>query len=338
MKNIGIIGAGLQAKRRLPAILEDSDYRVIRIIDRKVKKAQQLAKLCGALSSTKWKEAINDKSIDIVLVLTYPDTHSEISIAAMKAGKDVLCEKPLARTLDEASDMVKTANQTKRILKCGFNHRYHPAVSAAHKYFTENKIGKLIFGRGRYGISGRANLEKEWRSDPKIVAGGQLMEQGIHLVDLASWFFGEIKEVTGFVNTAYWPIKPLEDNAFALLKNENGAIVSIHSSLTQWINLFNFELYGEKGAIEISGLGDSYGTEKLVITTKSKGPFTQKIFEYRGGDVSWHNEWKDFSRAIKTRKKPMTDGLDGYMAMKIVSSIYNSSKTGQAIRIGGKRV
>lgn len=334
-KYVAVIGAGLQAKRRLPAILHTPQYKIAWIVDIVPEKAQELAVQYGAQYETNWHKAVSDKKIDAVLVLTYPDSHAAISIAAMKNGKDVFCEKPLAKTEDEVLAMVQTAKKNRRILKCGFNHRYHPAIAAAYKLFKEQcVIGKPIFGRAKYGIAGRQGLEKEWRSDPGIVGGGQLMEQGIHLIDLYRWFLGEIKEVVGFADTAYWNIKPLEDNAFALLRTKDMVPISIHSSLTQWINTFEFELYGEKGSLTVQGLGSSYGVEKLTIGFRDlQGSFAYKVIEYRGADSSWQNEWEGFIEAMKTRKEPMGNGWDGLRAIKIVYAIYKSSKARRIIEI-----
>lgn len=332
MKNVAIIGAGLQGKRRIVPILEDKDYKVSWVIDLIPERSQKLAKLCGAKFGTSWCNAVDDKNVDVVLVLTYPDSHAQIAIEAMQKGKDVLCEKPLAKTLDEAKKMIEVAQKTKKILKCGFNHRHHPGVLEAYRLFKDNTIGKAVFGRGTYGIIGRKGLEKEWRSDPKKVSGGQLMEQGIHLIDLFCWFLGDMEKVTGLVNTNFWPIRPLEDNGFALMQNKNGVISSIHSSLTQWINLFVFEIYGEKGAIIIEGLGGGYGDEKLKILQHVQNkPFLYKTIEYRGSDKSWQNEWQEFSNAIKTRKQPAGNGDDGYRAMEIVNAVYRASKTGRTV-------
>src|ERR1700719_2649219 len=334
-KKVALVGAGLQARRRVPSIAEDRDYEVALIIDRKEEKAAALAKNFGAAVSTNWEAAINDPAIAFVVVLTYPDSHATISLAAMEAGKDVLCEKPLSRTEEEARVMLETANRTGRILKCGFNHRFHPAVLEAHRLFASGQIGKPVFGRARYGIAGREGIEKEWRSDPRIVSGGQLMEQGIHLVDLFRWFVGEMTRVTGMATAAHWPMpQPLEDNGFVIMQSDSGIICSLHSSLTQWINLFEFEIYGSHGSLTVSGLGSSYGVEKLTISQHDpNGPFASRTIEYRGGDSSWKLEWLEFTRAIGTRGQPLGNGEDGLRAMQIVNAAYAASREGRTIRL-----
>lgn len=334
MKQVAIIGAGLQASRRAPVISDDPGAEITAVVDSELARAQALCRRYGGRPSRDWRPVVKDPAIDIVLVLTYPDSHGAIAAAAMKAGKDVLCEKPLTRTLAEARKLVATARETKRILKCGFNHRYHPAILEAYRLFREGVIGRPVFGRSRYGIAGREGLEKEWRSDPEIVGGGQLMEQGVHLMDLWHWFLGQISQVRGVVTTNLWPIAPLEDNGFALLQTRAGVTVSLHASLTQWINLFDFELYGEKGFLEVRGLGASYGVETLTINRyDSQGPFSHETIEFRGGDSSWKTEWQVLTEAIASRQSPPGDGEDGLRAMELVKAVYRASKTGRVINL-----
>jgi predicted dehydrogenase len=331
-RKVAIVGAGLQAGRRAPAVAEDPQFQIALVVDLVRERAERLAKPYGADVDTDWRALTRRNDLEAVLVLTYPDSHAAIAIAAMEAGQHVLCEKPLAYSVEQARDMVDAAKRTGRVLKCGFNHRHHPAVLQAHRLFVEGAVGKPAFGRGRYGIAGRTGLEKEWRSDPAVAPGGQLMEQGVHLVDLFRWFFGEMAEVTGMMSTTCWPIQPLEDNGFLLMRNEGGVVSSVHSSLTQWINHFDFEVYGDKGSLRVEALGASYGVEKLHFSKHDpSGPFGYHTTEYRGGDVSWRSEWAEFVRAITHRAEPLGSGTDGLRAMEIVCGAYAASRSGQTV-------
>ena len=233
--------------------------------------------------------------------------------------------------------MNAAAAKAGRALKCGFNHRHHPAMKDAHRLFSEGKIGKAVFGRGRYGIGGRPGMTSEWRSNPKVTPGGQLMEQGVHLVDLFRWFLGETAEVTGMMSTTCFPIHPLEDNGFLLMKSQAGVVASVHASLTQWINHFDFEVYGDKGSLRIDGLGASYGVEKLHLSQHDPtGPFAYQTTEYRGGDVSWKNEWAEFVRTIDGGASPLGSGVDGLRAMEVVEGAYEASRTGHTVRLASR--
>ena len=329
---VAIIGVGLQCRRRAPVIKESKDDQLVVIASLHLEHARDMAARMGCEASGDWHSVVSRKDIDAILVCTPPHVHAEISVAAMRAGKHVLCEKPLTRTVGESEEMVAAAKQTGRVLKCGFNHRHHPAVLEAHRRFERGLIGKAVFGRARYGIGGRPGIEKEWRSDPAIVSGGQLMEQGIHVVDLYRWFLGDIRRVTGLVSTSRWPIAPLEDNGFALLESKGGAVASVHSSLTQWTNLFEFEVYGEKGSLVVRGLGASYGVEELVTSLHDPAaPFSHETIEYRGGDSSWKSEWEEFAAAIEEKREPLGNGADGLAAMEIVNAVYSASSNGQAV-------
>ena len=140
--------------------------------------------------------------------------------------------------------MLKAAKANNVKLKCGFNHRCHPAIQKAREFVDQGEIGEPTFVRCRYGIGARPGYEKEWRADSQIVSGGQMMEQGIHAVDLSRWFLGEFSEIAAFRANYFCNIQPLEDNAFVIMRTKSGKAASIHSSLTQWKNLFSFEVNG----------------------------------------------------------------------------------------------
>lgn len=326
---VAIIGAGLQAKRRAPIVKEWPGAELAIITGKSINDAQPLATKMGCEAGEGWETIVTRPDIDIVLICTPPDTHANIGISALKAGKHVLCEKPLTRTVEEAQQLLNVAESSGLTLKCGFNHRHHPAITKAKQLFDQGIFGEPVFGRCIYGICGRPGYEKEWRADPKIVSGGQFMEQGIHAVDLFRWFLGDFQRIAGFTSTKYFNISPLEDNGFGLMQTKNGVIVSIHSSLTQWKNLFCFEISGTDGYFRVEGLGGGYGTEKLTIAKRDfNAPFTEETIEYRGDDRSWYEEWKEFVTSIEEKRSPLGNGYDGLEAMKIINSIYESSRAG----------
>lgn len=331
---VGIIGTGLQGGRRAPVLKQFPNTDLVMIANDTPEPARRLAKTLGCEATTRWQDIIERQDIDAVIVCTPPNLHAEMSIAAAKTGKHVLCEKPLARTVKEAEDMIAVARANGVTLKCGFNHRHHPGINKAKEWIDAGTIGELNFIRCAYGIGGRPGYEKEWRADPQKVSGGQLMEQGIHAIDLFRWFLGEFSEVTGFTSTRAWNIAPLEDNAFALFRTAKGQIASLHSSLTQWKNLFNMEIFGQDGYIIIDGLGGGYGTEKVTLGKKVFfEPFKAETTEFRGGDTSWADEWKEFVTAIAEKREPLGNGSDGLEALKLVNAVYHSAQTGNTVNL-----
>jgi predicted dehydrogenase len=331
---VGIIGAGLQGGRRAPVLKQFPNTKLIVVASDHLDAAQRLADSMGCEATDRWEDVIKRPDIDVIVVCTPPHLHASMSIAAMNHGKCVLCEKPLARTLKEVEDMLVCAKTNRVTLKCGFNHRHHPGIKKAKEWIDAGAIGELDFIRCIYGIGGRPGYEKEWRADPRIVSGGQLMEQGIHAIDLFRWFLGEFSEVTGFISTRVWNIAPLEDNAFALFRTAKGQVASLHSSLTQWKNVFTFELFGHDGYIIIDGLGGGYGTEKATLGKKVFfEPFRDETTEFRGGDISWFEEWKELLAAIEEKREPLGSGYDGLEALKLVNAVYHSAQTGSAIKL-----
>jgi predicted dehydrogenase len=331
---VGIVGAGLQGQRRSPVVRDFPDTELVVISAAHLESAKPLADNVGCEWAVGWEPVVQRDDIDVVLVCTPPNLHAVISIAAMRRGKHVLCEKPLARTLEEAQDMLAAARESGVTLKCGFNHRHHPGIQRARQWFDSGVIGEPTFIRCRYGIGGRPSYEKEWRADPQVVGGGQLMEQGIHAVDLCRWFLGDFTQVACLVGNYFWKTQPLEDNSFVLFRTQGGAVASIHSSLTQWKNLFSFELYGRDGYIAVEGLGGSYGTERAVLAKRDfVAPFGEEVIEFRGGDCSWLEEWKEFVAAVRERREPLGNGNDGLEALRLVYGAYNASATGNLVQL-----
>jgi predicted dehydrogenase len=220
-------------------------------------------------------------------------------------------------------------------LKAGYNHRYHPAVRRAHELFTQGSIGRPIFLRCIYGHGGRPGYEREWRGQAGLSGGGELLDQGVHLLDLLRWFIGEFLEVTGMVSTAFWPIAPAEDNVFSLLRSNGGAIAELHASWTEWKNTFRFEVFGERGYLRVNGLGGSYGPETLCLGVREKlgeGPREQS-FVFEGPDESLAREWEAFAGVVMNGERVESDGLDALRTLLLAEAIYRAAKEGHTARV-----
>jgi len=331
---IGIIGCGLIGKRRAIVAREMGDS-VVMVADIDAARAQQVAAECGSAWSTDWHDVIRCDDVEAVVVATVNKALAPVTIAAAGRGKHVLCEKPLGRNPIESQQMVEAARTASVVLKTGFNHRHHPAVWKAHELCAQGKIGEPMFARAVYGHGGRPGYDKEWRGDPDLAGGGELLDQGVHIVDLCRWFLGEIVQVIGITARWYWDIAPLEDNGFALLRTADGRVASLHTSWTQWKNRFSFEVFGREGYVAVEGLGGSYGTERLTWGRRRPegGAPDLETWELAGPDISWREEWAEFTAAIRERRAPLADGYDGLQAVRIVHAIYESSRTGCTVRV-----
>ena len=322
--NVAIVGCGLIGRKRGKALrLHTLTYAV----DTDIEKAQQLAAThAGAKVSTHWQDAIQDKNTEIIVVATTNDALAEIALHAVRAGKHVLVEKPAARGVEELDAIIREARTRNVKVKVGFNHRYHPAIRKAKEMVDAGAVGSLMYMRAVYGHGGRIGYDREWRANKEIAGGGELLDQGMHLIDLAHWFFGDFSEVSGFVHTYFWNM-PVEDNGFVMLKTPEKQVAWLHVSCSEWKNCFGMEIYGKKGKLHVTGLGGSYGVETLAYyrMLPAMVPPETTIYEYPFPDQSWQLELDDFMDAVATNREIRPGLAEARSALKIVEQIYQGS-------------
>ncbi len=284
------------------------------------------AKAPGAAATTDWRQAVSTDGVEIVMVATTNDMLAEISRAAIEAGRHVIVEKPAGRSVAEIDTVIEAARTHRRQVRVGFNHRYHPAVLKARELVRSGVAGELMFLRGRYGHGGRVGYDREWRADPARSGGGELIDQGVHLIDLSRWFLGEFSTITGFAHTYFWQM-PVDDNAFLLLRTAAGQAASLHVSCTEWKNLFSFEIYGRTAKLHIEGLGGSYGPERIALyqMRPEMGPPDTTIWEFPRGDESWSLEFAAFLEDLRLGREPAPGLADARAAMAVVEEIHRQS-------------
>jgi predicted dehydrogenase len=322
---LGIIGCGLIGNKRARAL--GSAFELIACYDASKERAERLAKDHHARSYPTVSILLQDPVIHAVVISTLHDSLAALTHAAIRAGKHVLVEKPAARNARELLPLLAAAKKSRVQVRVGYNHRFHRAFRKAREIVDAGKLGPLMMIRGRYGHGGRLGYEKEWRADPKKSGGGELIDQGVHLIDLARWFLGDFKELNGFAQTLFWKMA-VDDNAFLLLRTARGQTASLHASCTEWKNLFSFEIYGRNGKLHIEGLGGSYGLEKLTWhrMLPKMGPPETKIWEFPRADDSWEVEMNEFANDIRLRRSPQPGLKDGLEALRIVDTIYRKSR------------
>jgi predicted dehydrogenase len=331
---IGIVGCGLIGDRRA-RVAQAAGDEILMAADLVVERARTTASAVGAEWTGDWTEVTNHPAIDAVVVATINKSLLPVTLSALKSGKHVLCEKPLGRNAAEAGEMAQAAKFHRRILGVGFNHRYHPAIWRAHELFEEGSIGPIMYLRATYGHGGRPGYDQEWRGDPELAGGGELLDQGVHIIDLCRWFMGDFSQISGMLGTYFWQVGPLEDNGFALLRTAAGQVAMLHTSWTQWKNLFRFEVFGRDGFLLVEGLGGSYGIERLTLGRRrpESGPPEITVWEYPGPDESWKAQWAEFTAAVREKREPLGSGQDGYQAARVIDAIYEAYRTGQILEL-----
>jgi predicted dehydrogenase len=322
--NVAIVGCGLIGHKRASAL---AGCQLVACADVVWERAEALAQLtAGVQPVADWQVAVARRDVDIVIVCTTHEALPHIALAAIAAGKHVLVEKPAARRAAELVPLSKAARRAGVLVRVGFNHRYHPAIRQAKALCDTGALGDLLYVRGRYGHGGRLGYEREWRADPARSGGGELIDQGSHLVDLARWFLGDFVDVRGFAQTYYWNI-PVEDNGFLLLKTATQQVAFLHASWTEWKNLFSLEIFGRRGKLDIAGLGGSYGVERLAYyrMLPEMGPPETTLWEYPQADTSWELEFAEFVQDIQSGRPPAVGLSDAQAVLQVLERIYEGS-------------
>jgi predicted dehydrogenase len=319
-----IIGCGLIGKKRAAAL---PGIELAYACDLDPARAGALAQTVpGCRALTDYKVALADPKLDAVIVSTLNGALAPIALAAAEAGKHVLLEKPGALCAAQLAKVAAAAKKTGVRVRLGYNHRYHPSLQKARELIDSGVLGPLMFMRGRYGHGGRNGYDREWRANPQLSGGGELIDQGVHLIDLAGWFFGDFPNVEGHAATYFWDMK-VDDNAFLSLRTASGQTAWLHVSCTEWKNLFSLEIYGRDAKLALDGLGGSYGPEKLVYykMLPQMGPPETTVWEYPAGDGSWRLETQAFIDDIRLGREPSPGLREGIATLQIVEAIYRES-------------
>ena len=326
---VGLIGCGLIGSKRAAAVC--APHQIVGVCDIQIARAESLAKRYNAAEAyvtDNYQDLILNSGADLVIIAAVVKWLASITLFAVQHGKHVIVEKPAGMTPKELEPILQAAKEKHLVVKVGFNHRYHPALLKA-KELIENeqeKIGPVMFIRGRYGHGGRVGYDREWRANPELSGGGELIDQGVHLIDLSRWFMGELFLASGFAETYFWDMK-VDDNAFIALRKEDGRMAWLQVSCTEWKNMFSFEIYCKHAKLMVDGLGGSYGTERLSYyqMLPEMGPPETVIYEFPRGDRSWELEFQEVVTAIENHL-PLTMGdiSDAYAALQIVEKVYKN--------------
>lgn len=293
-------------------------------------------------------QAVINSDVDAIFVCTPNRFIPDVVVASLDAGKHVFCEKPPGRNMQDIERIVEAEKRNSgRVLKIGFNHRYHFGIMEAKKIVESNKYGKILWVRGVYGKAIGSGNPHEWRNDPELAGGGILFDQGIHMLDLFRYFCREFTEIKSMCTTSFWDME-MEDNAFALLRNDAGVIAMLHSSFTQWKHRFTLEIFMEDGYVIVDGMPStsrSYRDEWILQGRRQTGyaignPTEETTF--CNTDPSWEMELVEFVDCIHTGR-PVENGTskDAYETMRLVFDIYNadqSFKEQQAAKLSGAQL
>jgi predicted dehydrogenase len=319
---VGIAGCGFIGAKRAAAL--DGD-RLVGCFDLQPEAAAALAEEHGAEAFDSL-EALLAENLDVVVVAVTHNRLAELAVRVLESGTNVVVEKPAGIGVGEVDRIASAARDAGRLARVGFQHRFYPALARAAEIVHSGRFGDVMFVRGRYGHGGRLGYEREWRMDPARSGGGELVDQGMHLIDLTHWLMGPLPLHSALLRTNYWDA-PVEDNAALLLgepERPDAPWAMLHATWTEWKNLFSLEVYCRTGKLAIDGLAKSYGAQKLrVYAMKPElGPPAVEEVEFPPDDVSWREEWRSIRAAVQAGDSSQHDLDAARYAWEIVEEAY----------------
>ncbi|HTR76445.1 MAG TPA: Gfo/Idh/MocA family oxidoreductase [Solirubrobacterales bacterium] len=296
---VGIVGCGLIGAKRAEALSPEDT--IIGTFDVVPEAAARLAEAHGTAAHDSLAALLAEEP-DVVVVAVSHDRLAGLAEAALDAGSHVMLEKPAALGTAQVERLQAAAERTGKLVKVGFNHRFHPGIARAAEEIHSGSHGELMHLRGRYGHGGRIGYDREWRADPARSGGGELIDQGMHLLDLTHWIAGPLPLHSALLRTHFWDT-PAEDNAALILGDRHGRTdpwAMLHVTWTEWKNMFSLEIYCRTAKLQVDGLVRSYGSQTLRIYRMSPelGPPDLEEIAYGPEDTSWAAEWEHFAAAI----------------------------------------
>ena len=330
---VGIAGYGVVGKRRRAVIDAHPAFETVAVSD--IRLAGDGRFEDGVLYTDDYAKLF-DNGLDVLFVSLPNAVAPDATIGGLERGLHIFCEKPPGRDLGDVARVIAAEKRHPGLkLKYGFNHRYHDSVRDALALVRSGELGRVINLRGVYGKSTIINFESDWRTERARAGGGILLDQGIHMVDLLRLFAGEFTDIHSVVSNDFWH-HDVEDNAYALMRTDEGVVAMLHSSATQWRHRFNLEIALEKGTIILAGLltgSKSYGAETLSVARAAEndaGDPKEQTTRYNR-DPSWADEIAEFADAI-TADLPIVNGSseEALKTMQLVYRIYCADKEWKA--------
>jgi predicted dehydrogenase len=307
---VGIVGAGLIGRKRAKVLGDDE---LIGLHDVDPAAAERLASEFGTVAFQTLDDLLSQQP-DVVIVAVPHHLLAEIACAALAAGANVLVEKPAGIGVADVERISRAARMAQKLVKVGFNHRFHPAISRAVGEAQSGRFGDVMFARARYGHGGRLGYEQEWRMRPELSGGGELIDQGMHLLDLFHWLLGPLPLHSALLRTQFWASE-VEDNAAVVLGAPGRGAEPwgmFHATWTEWKNMFSLEIYCRTAKLQVDGLQGSYGQPRLTIYAMRPelGPPDVETFEFGPEDRSWELEWQHLRHAVLTGQTELLGDLE----------------------------
>lgn len=329
---LGVIGLGSVAQLiHLPNIAKLNNVTLSAVAEVKKNRLNLISEKFGIENRyIDYKKMLEQEDIDAVIIATPTNTHKEIAIDCMAAGKDILVEKPLARSYDEAKEIVDAAKKYKKKLMVGMNLRYRPDTMLLRSIINSSEIGEPFYAK--CGWIQSQSSEEKWFTKKEESGGGVIIDLGIHLLDLALWLmnFPQVSSVS--CKNYYHFTKNVEDTSISFIKFKDGSLINIEVSWSLTTNKDNFYLnvYGTKGSTCLNPLNVVKKIDGQIIDLSPKQSDNPTALFKK----SYMNELKSFIGAVKDLNPVLSSGEEALKRMKIIEAMYLSSIKNKEIEIG----
>lgn len=334
----GVIGCGRIAPKHTESIKALAEAELLAVCDIVPARAADFAQKYNAEPYRDYRELLQRKDIDVVTIATPSGIHAEIAMAAARAGKHVMVEKPMAMTLHQADLLIKTCRECGVKLGVIHQNRFNKSIKLLRAALEAGRFGKLTHGQAavRWNRNQDYYAQAPWRGT-KLQDGGVLMNQSIHNIDLLQWMLGPVESVYGYTTTALHDIE-MEDVAGAVLKFRNGAIGLIEAASTIYPKNIEetLNIFGETGSAIIGGIAvnrvevwefpESDEEKQKILAEQESDPPTIYGFGHR-------EIIEDMIQAIKSDRPPAVPGEEGRKALEIILAIYRCQETGMPVKL-----
>ncbi|GGG19505.1 Gfo/Idh/MocA family protein [Paenibacillus abyssi] len=345
---VGVIGAGSISEVHLQSYKNNPEAEIYAICDLNEARAREKAFSYDASKVfTDYNELLALPEIHAVSICTWNNSHAEIAIAALEAGKHVLVEKPLCKTVEEALRVEEAVKKSGKLLQVGFVRRYAGNTQILKQYIDDSELGEIYYAKA--SCLRRLGNPGGWFSDQERSGGGPLIDLGVHMIDICWYLMGKpkVKSVSGntynrlgnranvknlkFYRAADYDasLNSVEDLANALIRFENGASLMVDVSFTLHAKKdeLSVKIYGERGGAELEPeftlVSEKYDT---ILNVTPQVDHSSFVFQ-----EAFQNEINHFVEAVLGRKLTLSPVEDGVEMMKILCAIYESASTGREI-------
>lgn len=335
---VGVIGCGSIAKyRHLPEYAAASNVDMIAVCDVVSERAQAMAQTYGAKAYSDYVDLLNNEEIEAVSICTPNIWHAPMTIAALEAGKHVLCEKPMATTLQEAEQMNARAEQCGKILMIGHNQRFVPSHQKAKEMIAGGKLGKIYSFRTSFGHSGPEGWsidgKDSWffKRDQAVI--GAMGDLGVHKADVIRFVLGEeISEVAAFVETSAKQQTNVEDTAVCILRTESGIVGTLAASWSYVKEDNSTVIYGEKGVLRLED-DPLYSLMFHHIDGRTETFQLEQIQSNESGGQHDSRVIRTFIDSMINDTAPPITGIEGLKSLKVILAAMESHATKKIIRL-----